>query len=110
MSVPQRLPPQRRSQSDRYRLVAEFTNDIIAELDPDGHILWVSDSIQRVLGIEADLASAPLRDCLSNFNGYGHGEPGSLAYNGGREAARRRAWAQETLEPYLFSSASPASA
>lgn len=56
MSVPQRLPPQRRSQSDRYRLVAEFTNDIIAELDPDGHILWVSDSIQRVLGIDADLA------------------------------------------------------
>ena len=56
MSMPQRLPPQRRSQSDRYRLVAERTNDIIAELDPDGHILWVSDSIQRVLGIEADLA------------------------------------------------------
>jgi cation diffusion facilitator CzcD-associated flavoprotein CzcO len=50
----------------------------------------------------ADRASAPLRDCLSNFNGYGRAEPGALAYYGGKEAARRRAWAQETLEPYLF--------
>jgi len=51
---------------------------------------------------EADLASAPLRDCLSNFNGYGRAEPGALAYYGGKEAAKRRAWAQETLEPYVF--------
>ena len=51
---------------------------------------------------EMDLATAPLRDCLSNFNQYGRAEPGSLAYYGGREAGRRRAWAQETLEPYLF--------
>ncbi len=51
---------------------------------------------------EADEATAPLRDCLSNFNHYGRAEPGSLAYYGGREAGRRRAWAQETLEPYLF--------
>ncbi|MGF1599141.1 MAG: flavin-containing monooxygenase [Acidimicrobiales bacterium] len=51
---------------------------------------------------EVDLATAPLRDCLSNFNSYGRAEPGSLAYYGGKEAGRRRAWAQETLEPYLF--------
>jgi cation diffusion facilitator CzcD-associated flavoprotein CzcO len=59
---------------------------------------------------EADLATAPLRDCLSNFNGYGHGEPGGLAYYGGREAGRRRAWAQETLEPYVFRPADGAAA
>ncbi len=51
---------------------------------------------------EMDLASAPLRDCLSNFNQYGRAEPGSLAYYGGNEAARRRARAQETLEPFVF--------
>ncbi|MDH4144726.1 MAG: NAD(P)/FAD-dependent oxidoreductase [Acidimicrobiia bacterium] len=51
---------------------------------------------------EADVASAPLRDCLSNFNGYGRAEPGALAYYGGKEAGRRRAWAKETLEPYVF--------
>ncbi len=51
---------------------------------------------------EADLATAPLRDCLSNFNGYGRAEPGALAYYGGKEAGRRRAWAQETFEPYIF--------
>ena len=54
---------------------------------------------------DADIATAPLRDCLSNFNQYGRAEPGSLAYYGGREAGRRRAWAQETLEPYMFRSA-----
>ncbi len=54
---------------------------------------------------EADLASAPLRDCLSNFNGYGRAEPGALSYYGGKEAGRRRAWAQETLEPYVFRAA-----
>ncbi|MFN0093022.1 MAG: flavin-containing monooxygenase [Acidimicrobiales bacterium] len=51
---------------------------------------------------EADIATAPLRNCLSNFNGYGRAEPGALAYYGGREALRRRAAAQETLAPYLF--------
>ena len=52
---------------------------------------------------EADVATAPLRDCLGNFNGYGRTAPGELGYYGGREAERRQAWAQETLEPYLFS-------
>ncbi|MGE0732984.1 MAG: flavin-containing monooxygenase, partial [Acidimicrobiia bacterium] len=51
---------------------------------------------------EADVATAPLRDCVGNFNGYGRTEPGALGYYGGRESERRRAWAQETLQPYLF--------
>ncbi|MEZ5407765.1 MAG: NAD(P)/FAD-dependent oxidoreductase [Acidimicrobiales bacterium] len=54
---------------------------------------------------EADIATAPLRDCVGNFNGYGRTAPGSLAYYGGREAERRQAWAQETLEPYIFTKA-----
>ncbi len=59
---------------------------------------------------EADLASAPLRDCLSNFNGYGRAEPGALAYYGGKESTRRRAWAEGTLEPYTFRPLRPTSA
>jgi len=51
---------------------------------------------------EADVATAVLRDCVGNFNGYGRTEPGSLVYYGGREGERRQAWAQETLEPYVF--------
>lgn len=54
---------------------------------------------------DADLVTAPLRDCLSNFNGYDRAEPGSLIYHGGKEAARRRASAQVTLEPYIFTPA-----
>ena len=53
---------------------------------------------------EADLMSAPLRDCLSYYNGEGNAEPGSLAYYGGPQkwhALRREA--QDTLAPYVFS-------
>ena len=31
----------------------------------------------------ADIATAPLRDCLSYYNGHGNAQPGSLAYYGG---------------------------
>jgi hypothetical protein len=51
---------------------------------------------------EMDLASAPLRDCLSYYNGHGDAEPGSLAYYGGGLWHRWRTKAQETLEPYVF--------
>ena len=52
---------------------------------------------------DADRATAPLRDCLTNFNGYGRAAPGSLGYYGGKkESARLRNWAQETLEAYRF--------
>jgi hypothetical protein len=49
-----------------------------------------------------DLASAPLRDCLSYYNGHGDAEPGSLAYYGGPQWHRWRQHAQDTLEPYRF--------
>ena len=51
---------------------------------------------------DVDIASAPLRDCLSYYNGHGEAEPGSLAYYGGPAWHRWRMKAQETLEPYLF--------
>ncbi|HWS75711.1 MAG TPA: NAD(P)/FAD-dependent oxidoreductase [Quisquiliibacterium sp.] len=52
---------------------------------------------------DADLMSAPLRDCLSYYNGEGNAEPGSLAYYGGPEQwHQRRRDAQATLEPYVF--------
>jgi cation diffusion facilitator CzcD-associated flavoprotein CzcO len=54
---------------------------------------------------DADLLSAPLRDCLSYYNGEGAAEPGSLAYYGGpQEWHRRRREAQQSLAPYLFQS------
>jgi len=51
---------------------------------------------------EADLMTAPLRDCLSYYNGHGEAPPGSLAYYGGRGWNRRCQQARDTLEPYVF--------
>jgi len=51
---------------------------------------------------EVDIASAPLRDCLSYYNGHGDAQPGSLAYYGGGAWHRWRTKAQETLAPYVF--------
>ncbi len=51
---------------------------------------------------EADIATAPLRDCISYYNGHGDAEPGSLAYYGGRRWHTLREHAQATLEPYDF--------
>ncbi|MEM7340538.1 MAG: NAD(P)/FAD-dependent oxidoreductase [Actinomycetota bacterium] len=68
----------------------------VVDIREDDEIQWAEHCA------EADVATAPLRDCLSNFNGYGRAEPGSLGYYGGREAGRRRTWAQETLEPFVF--------
>ena len=53
---------------------------------------------------EVDTATAPLRDCLSYYNGHGDAEPGSLAYYGGSAWHRWRKKAQESLEPYVFES------
>ena len=53
---------------------------------------------------EVDAASAPLRDCLSYYNGHGDAEPGSLAYYGGNAWHRWRVQAQESLDPYVFGS------
>ena len=51
----------------------------------------------------ADINTAPLRDCVSYYNGDGEAEPGSLAYYGGGRWHKFRVQAQETLEPYEFS-------
>ena len=53
---------------------------------------------------EADIATAPLRDCLSYYNGHGDSEPGSLAYYGGGNWHKFRVRAQETLDTYAFES------
>lgn len=49
-----------------------------------------------------DIASAPLRDCISYYNGDGEAEPGSLAYYGGGQWHKYRKEAQQTLDPYDF--------
>ncbi len=51
---------------------------------------------------QADITTAPLRDCLSYYNGHGEAEPGSLAYYGGRRWHNFRMAAEETLEPFVF--------
>src|SRR6185437_1145588 len=51
---------------------------------------------------EADIASQPLRDCLSYYNGEGAALPGSLAYYGGGRWRQLRAEAQASLAPYAF--------
>jgi cyclohexanone monooxygenase len=51
---------------------------------------------------KADIATAPLRDCLSYYNGHGDAEPGSLAYYGGRQWHTYREHAQSSLEPYIW--------
>ncbi len=51
----------------------------------------------------ADIATAPLRDCISYYNGHGEAEPGSLAYYGGGNWHKYRTEAQETLAPYRLS-------
>jgi len=51
---------------------------------------------------QADIATAPLRDCISYYNGEGDAAPGSLAYYGGGNWHKFRKRAQESLEPYCF--------
>ncbi len=52
---------------------------------------------------DMDLLSAPLRDCVSYYNGDGTAKPGSLAYYGGGERwHKRRMAAQESMAPYVF--------
>jgi cation diffusion facilitator CzcD-associated flavoprotein CzcO len=51
---------------------------------------------------DVDIATAPLRDCISYYNGEGKATPGSLAYYGGRAWDKFRVAAQSSLEPYVF--------
>lgn len=58
-----------------------------------------------------DRLSAPLRDCLSYYNGDGTARPGSLAYYGGGQRWHdRREAAQQSMAPYLFDGAPAADA
>ena len=50
----------------------------------------------------ADIATAPLRDCISYYNGHGNAAPGSLGYYGGAAWQQFRKEAQETMAPYRF--------
>jgi cyclohexanone monooxygenase len=54
---------------------------------------------------QADIATAPLRDCITYYNGEGTAEPGSLAYYGGNRWHKYRVDAQTTLKPYVFEAA-----
>jgi len=54
---------------------------------------------------QADIATAPLRDCISYYNGEGNAAPGSLAYYGGGNWHKWRIAAQESLEPFVFEAA-----
>ena len=55
---------------------------------------------------EADTLTAPLRDCLSYYNGDGNAAPGSLAYYGGPAKWHAlRAEAQGSMAPYVFEGA-----
>ena len=51
---------------------------------------------------DVNVATAPLRDCISYYNGEGNAKPGSLAYYGGGRWHKFRVDAQSTLEPYIF--------
>jgi|SRR6516165_1610824 hypothetical protein len=51
---------------------------------------------------DADIATAPLGDCISYYNGEGKAASGSLAYYGGRQWDKYRIEAQSSLEPYVF--------
>ena len=51
---------------------------------------------------QADMMTAPLRDCITYYNGHGEAEPGSLAYYGGGRWHKFREQAQRSLEPYIF--------
>jgi len=50
-----------------------------------------------------DIATRPLRDCVSYYNGEGNANPGSLAYYGGPTKWHElRTAAQETMDVYVF--------
>ncbi len=71
---------------------------LIVDVRQEDEVAWAAHCS------EADLATAPLRDCLSYYNGHGEAAPGSLAYYGGTGWKRRCQEARNTLEPYIFDS------
>lgn len=51
---------------------------------------------------QVDIATAPLRDCISYYDHEGKAKPGSLVYYGGGRWHKHRIQGQESLEPYVF--------
>jgi cyclohexanone monooxygenase len=93
-----------------------FTDVIYAHAD---YLVWVLQTMRergaRIVDVrkepeeayaehcrDVDIATAPLRDCISYYNGEGKAAPGSLAYYGGRQWDKYRIEAQSSLEPYVL--------
>src|ERR1700730_7246939 len=93
-----------------------FTDVIYAHAD---YLVWVLQTMRerglRIVDVrkepedkyaehcrDVDIATAPLRDCISYYNGEGKAAPGSLAYYGGRQWDKYRLEAQSAREPYVF--------
>lgn len=93
-----------------------FTDAIDQHAD---YVIWMLETLREqgatVVDIEsepeekyaehcrvADITTAPLRDCLSYYNGHGDAQPGSLAYYGGGVWHKIRKRAQDDLGPYVF--------
>ncbi|MSP42908.1 MAG: NAD(P)/FAD-dependent oxidoreductase [Alphaproteobacteria bacterium] len=93
-----------------------FTSGIVTHAD---YVVWMLQTLRKqgasIVDVkkepeiayaehckDADIRTAPLRDCITYYNGEGTAEPGSLAYYGGNQWRKRATEAQATLEPYIF--------
>lgn len=85
---------------------SEYVVDLLTQMKAKGYrVVDVRKADEDAFAehcVEADIASAALRDCVGNFNGYGRAQRGSLGYFGGRKAAKVRAEALDTLDPFVF--------
>ena len=60
----------------RYRLLAENAMDLVAELDPDGIVTWVSPSVSSVLGFDpGELIGRPGKGVLVTVEGDASARP-----------------------------------
>ncbi len=95
--------------TDAIETHADYIVWMLSEMRDEGHeIVDVTEQAEIEFAEhcrDMDVATAPLRDCLSYYNGHGDAEPGSLAYYGGGNWHKFRIRAQETLDPYIFGSA-----
>ncbi|MGI9614770.1 MAG: flavin-containing monooxygenase [Acidimicrobiales bacterium] len=85
---------------------SDYIAELLSSMRDEGHQVVdvrrdAEDSYAKHCA-QVDLASAPLRDCLSYYNGHGDAAPGSLAYYGGRQWNTLRDEAARTREPYVF--------
>jgi cation diffusion facilitator CzcD-associated flavoprotein CzcO len=84
----------------------EYVTWMLGRMRDQGHrqvdVTAEAESTYAAHCAEMDSVTAPLRNCLSYYNGEGGAEPGSLAYYGGNTWHLYRRRAQETLEPYVF--------